>query len=538
MPKAIPGTIQAEDFDNGANGVAYSDSSAGNSGGQYRSTDVDIAACAEGGYTIGWISSGEWLRYTVNVAAAGAYSFEFRVASPVGGTLHVEFNGQDSTGAVTVPATGGWQTWTTVRKTATLSAGPQAMRVVFDTGNINLHAMLASPASGPFGGTPWALPGTVESEDFDSGGAGVAYYDSSQGNTGGAYRSTDVDIAATSDGGYAVGWAPAGEWLRYTVDVAAAGNYSVVARVASADIGGTFHIEFNGVDRTGAMRVPNTGGWSTYQDVAATIWLDAGIQPMRVVLDSNGPANAVGNFSFVRVEPPSAPPPPPGGRLRVATWNISFGGGNVWGQAQDIVNTGADVVLLQEASTIDEDMRITYPDRLRQLTGQTWHYVWAGAEGCTSGCQGGLILSRFPIVESSVGMFAGAATGRAVIDVGGVRVTVFNVHLDYYDTSRRTTQLTQIMQWARQFAAPRIAGGDFNSWWGEWWIGQMETEYTDTWQDVTGSDADGYTLNGTVRFDYLFRARDQNWRLTPTACWVHSTSLSDHRPVVADYQVR
>jgi endonuclease/exonuclease/phosphatase (EEP) superfamily protein YafD len=122
--------------------------------------------------------------------------------------------------------------------------------------------------------------------------------------------------------------------------------------------------------------------------------------------------------------------------------------------------------------------------------------------------------------------------------VGGVRVNLFSLHLEYYDTAKRTTQLTEIMQWARQFPAPRIVGGDFNSWWGEPWIAQMETEYTDTWQDVTGSDADGYSLNGTVRFDYLFRAIDQGSRLTPTACWVHSTSLSDHTPVVADYQVR
>ena len=94
------------------------------------------------------------------------------------------------------------------------------------------------------------------------------------------------------------------------------------------------------------------------------------------------------------------------------------------------------------------------------------------------------------------------------------------------------------MESARQFSAPRIVGGDFNSWWGEWWIAQMESEYTDTWQDVTGSDLNGYTLNGTVRFDYLFRSRDQASRLTPTACWVQSTGLSDHALVIADYQVR
>ena len=147
--KALPGTIQAEDFDNGANGTAYWDSSSGNSGGQYRSTDVDIETSSEGGYNVGWISAGEWLNYTVNVASAGTYTFEFRVASTGGGTLHLEFNGQDKTGGVGVPATGGWQSWTTVQKEATLSAGVQTMRVVFDTGNINLTAMVATAGSAP-----------------------------------------------------------------------------------------------------------------------------------------------------------------------------------------------------------------------------------------------------------------------------------------------------------------------------------------------------------------------------------------------------
>ena len=34
----------------------------------------------------------------------------------------------------------------------------------------------------------------------------------------------------------------------------------------------------------------------------------------------------------------------------------------------------------------------------------------------------------------------------------------------------------------------------------------MGTEYSDTWQTVTGSVQNGYTLNGSVRFDYLFRS--------------------------------
>ena len=49
------------------------------------------------------------------------------------------------------------------------------------------------------------------------------------GNAGGAYRPTDVDIETTADtgGGYNLGWVAAGEWLKYTVNVTAAGNYNL-----------------------------------------------------------------------------------------------------------------------------------------------------------------------------------------------------------------------------------------------------------------------------------------------------------------------
>ena len=68
---ALPGTWQAEDFDNGGEGLAYHDADAANSGGAYRQTGVDLEAASEGGYDVGWISPGEWLAYTVNVKAAG-----------------------------------------------------------------------------------------------------------------------------------------------------------------------------------------------------------------------------------------------------------------------------------------------------------------------------------------------------------------------------------------------------------------------------------------------------------------------------------
>lgn len=551
---SLPGTIQAEDFDNGPNGTAYYDSTAGNSGGSYRATDVDIESSTEGGYDVGWVYPGEWLNYTVNVAAAGTYNLDLRLAAVVGGSLHVEFGGVNVTGTISVPSTGGWQSWTTLRKTVSLSGGTQAMRVVFDSGNVNFNWISVSTSSSstsgtsaPFSGVAVAIPGWVQAEDFDTGGQGVGYYDTTSGNSGGAYRASDVDIETTPSGGYAVDYTAAGEWLKYTVNVAAAGSYTAVARVASSGTGGTFHIEFNGSDKTGPISVPNTGGWGTYQDVAVPVSLSAGVQAMRIVFDANGSTGAVTNIGAVRFDTVSSSSPSPsisvstssgGGRLRMMTWNIDFGGGNPYGQAQLIASTGADVVTLQEASTYDENMPVTYRDRLQQLTGQTWYTVWGPSNPGSTASQGNLILSRYPIVDATTVVFDGAGMSRALVNVGGVYVNVFDVHLEYYDTSKRTSQLNQFMAWARSFSGPRIAAGDFNSWWGEWWIQQMDTEYSDTWEYVTGSVQNGYTLNGAVRFDYIFRSFTDETRLTPTACWVPTSSLSDHWPVVADFTVR
>ena len=97
-PILLPGTFQAEDFDNGGEGVAYHDTDATNAGGAYRQAGVDLQAASEGGYDVGWVSAGEWLAYSVNVQAAGSYLLEARVAAPTaGGTFHVEFGGVNVT---------------------------------------------------------------------------------------------------------------------------------------------------------------------------------------------------------------------------------------------------------------------------------------------------------------------------------------------------------------------------------------------------------------------------------------------------------
>jgi len=321
---SLPGTIQAEDFDDGANGVAYRDNSAGNSGGQYRVSDVDIEVASDtnGGYDVGWTAAGEWLNYTVDVAADGTYDIAFRVASSgTGGTFHLEVNGANKTGTLSIPNTGGWQKWTQVTTTGvTLAAGQQVWRLVMDTngssgavGNFNyLRATAtASSSTAPYGGTPAALPGILQAENFDDGSAGQAYVDNTTANSGGKYRNTAVDIETTSDsgGGYDVGWVGAGEWLKYTVNVSTAGAYDVDFRVASAGAGGTLHLEVNGTDVTGPIPVPDTGAWQTWKTLRKPgVNLPAGVQTWRLVMDSNGATGGVGNINYIRVGVPGGSP--------------------------------------------------------------------------------------------------------------------------------------------------------------------------------------------------------------------------------------
>jgi len=317
-PTLPAATIQFENFDEGGQGTAYSDTTSGNAGGAYRATAVDLESTSDsgGGYNVAWAFAGEWLKYSVNVAAAGVYDLDVRVASAgAGGTFHIEANGVNVTGTLTVPNTGGWQTWTTIRKSGiTLGAGPQAWRVVMDTngattavGNFNYFKLTSASASTPYGGTALALPGTIQVENFDDGGPGRGYVDTTSGNSGGQYRTTDVDIERTSDGGsgYSIGWAFAGEWLNYSVNVGTAGNYDLDIRVASGGAGGTFHIEVNGVDKTGPLTVPNTGGWQAWTTVRRTgVALSAGPQVWRLVMDTNGSTTAVGNFNYITASGP------------------------------------------------------------------------------------------------------------------------------------------------------------------------------------------------------------------------------------------
>jgi uncharacterized delta-60 repeat protein len=161
-----------------------------------------------------------------------------------------------------------------------------------------------APVSSPFSGQPVSVPaGTIEAENFDNGGEGVAYHDSTPQNIGGAYRNGSVDVLALAgaSNGFAVGYTDTGEWLKYSINVSAAGTYVLQSRVASYLPGGAFHVEVDGTNRTGTINVPDTGGWSNWHTLASQPFvLSSGKHVMRLVEDRTGILGAVANFDTFR----------------------------------------------------------------------------------------------------------------------------------------------------------------------------------------------------------------------------------------------
>jgi len=149
-PVAVPGKIEAEDFDVGMPGDAYWDTDKINHGGEYRRhVQVDIQRCDEGGYDIGWVEDGEWLEYTVMIDSAGNYDITCRVASIDGaGRWRIEIGGIDITGIMNAPKTGDWQRFDNVIVHGVkLPGGKHVMRLVVEKGGFNVnYIQITKPA--------------------------------------------------------------------------------------------------------------------------------------------------------------------------------------------------------------------------------------------------------------------------------------------------------------------------------------------------------------------------------------------------------
>jgi hypothetical protein len=164
VPLAIPGTIQAEDYNRGGEGIAYHDTTPGNAGGAYRTDDVDIESA--GGVTnVGWVREGEYLTYTAEVATAGPYTLKARVASPNSGRrISVQVDGTPMD-TVVVPQTGSFSAWQTVQvmNPVPFGVGTHTIRLTFadDGQNLDWIAFGTGGTTPPITTTP--IPSGVAS---------------------------------------------------------------------------------------------------------------------------------------------------------------------------------------------------------------------------------------------------------------------------------------------------------------------------------------------------------------------------------------
>ena len=145
----IPGTIEAEDFDAGAEGMSYHDSDTKVEGdGNYRTNGggVDIVK-GNGGYAIGYTNSGEWLEYTVDVTEAGTYEFDAIVSSGATNSsfslaLNTDEGLKELTGSIAVPClkSNDWNTYSTVhgRLSIPLESGKQIIRINITGSSCNI----------------------------------------------------------------------------------------------------------------------------------------------------------------------------------------------------------------------------------------------------------------------------------------------------------------------------------------------------------------------------------------------------------------
>jgi hypothetical protein len=133
----------------------------------------------------------------------------------------------------------------------------------------------------PYLGTPANVPGTIEAENFDYGGEGLAYHDADPANSGGAYRPGEgVDIFNVNGNGFEIGNVYPGEWLEYTINVEQEADYRIDNYLSAVQTGGTFKISVGNTE-SGILTAESSDSWLKTKSVSTSMHLTAGEQILK-----------------------------------------------------------------------------------------------------------------------------------------------------------------------------------------------------------------------------------------------------------------
>ena len=160
------------------------------------------------------------------------------------------------------------------------------------------------------------VPGVVHLSDYDLGRNTKAYYDTDVANynqstgvfqawnSGWVYRNDGVDIESNNDpinsNGFHIGYVASGEWMKYTLDIEESGTYTAIARFASQESGGKFHLEIDDEDITAEQTLNATSGWTDFENYEILeIQLKQGRKVLSFHIDDDASFN-MSSIEFVR----------------------------------------------------------------------------------------------------------------------------------------------------------------------------------------------------------------------------------------------
>jgi endonuclease/exonuclease/phosphatase family metal-dependent hydrolase len=238
--------------------------------------------------------------------------------------------------------------------------------------------------------------------------------------------------------------------------------------------------------------------------------------------------------------------------LRVMSYNIRSGNGNLDGTADAIRAATPDIVALQEVDvhwaerSSFVDQASTLGGRLRMQVRFARIYRLPGASASEPPREFGVaLLSNYPIARWSNDTLTRLSTQEAnprpapmpglleaTIDVRGALVRVFNTHLDYRsDPHVRQQQVTEMLARIGEMSQPTIVFGDMNAKPDAPELQPLLHRLHDAWSSAGAGNGFTYPAEApSERIDYVLVSPHFHIR----SASVPVTEASDHRPVVVD----